>query len=73
MGPDVLNSSFRMGDSLVGENIVVNYKYTDSITKNYFTNNFYGRSRVRVIGFVEAVGVYLVVRAEKIFTDYSDY
>lgn len=73
MGPDVLNSSFRMGDSLVGENIVVNYKYTDSITKGYFANNFHGIRRVRVIGFVEAVGVYLVVRAEKIFTDYSDY
>lgn len=73
MGPDVLNSFFRMSDNLFGEHIGVNYKYTDSITKNYFTNNFYGRRRVRVIGFVEAVGVYLVVRAEKIFTDYSNY
>ncbi len=70
---DIKNSFFTMSDNLFGEHIEVNYKYTDSITKNYFTNNFYGRRRVRVIGFVEAVGVFLVVRAEKIFTDYSDY
>ncbi len=73
MGPDVLNSFFRMGDYIFGENIVVNYKYTDSITKGYFTNNFHGRSRVKVIGFVESVGPYLVLRAEKIFTGYSNY
>lgn len=70
---DIKNSFFTMSDNLFGEHIRVNYKYTDSITKGYFTNNFYGRRCVRVIGFVEAVGVYLVVRAEKIFTDYSDY
>ena len=69
MNLDIKNSFFTMSDDFFGEHIGVNYKYTDSITKNYFTNKLHDRRRVRVIGFVEAVGVYLVVRAEKIFTD----
>lgn len=68
MNLDIKNSFFTMSDDFFGEHIRVNYKYTDSIAKNYFANNFHGRGRVRVIGFVESVGVFIVLRAEKIFT-----